>query len=87
MPCGCMPCPSSCRASGCAEPRCELCRNNPRRRCTSDLSAKLKAGEPIKAKCGAAVSIELVDSTTGWVVEQGIPGLRLEVSGVLMQLT
>lgn len=56
---------SSCRAFGCLDPQCELCQHSSARRCTSNFDRKYLVSDALKAKCGAAIRVELIDTKTG----------------------
>lgn len=58
-----MPC-QFCRSLGCLEPGCPLCAQNPNRRCAGSFSTKYLSGDVLKAKCGASIRVQVVDSAT-----------------------
>eukprot|EP00803_Ostreobium_quekettii_P006247 evm.model.scf_131.5 EVM.evm.TU.scf_131.5 scf_131:33256-39556(-) len=53
-----------CSAWGCLNPRCDLCEKNPRRMCSIPFEKKYFKGDPVKAKCGAAIALELINVAT-----------------------
>ena len=68
------------------DPGCRLCEQNPRRRCTGNFAEKYLAGDPLKAKCGAAIRVEVIDQDSNEaVLPESVGDISLEVrrSGVL----
>lgn len=61
----------TCRALGCVNADCGLCKHNPAKRCPHDdfLQPKYLIGDPLVARCGATVCVELYDTATGAVLE------------------
>lgn len=65
---------------GCLDPRCDLCRQAPHRRCISNFAPKYLSGDNLKAKCGAPIRIEVIDQYTGETVPADkLNDLHLEV--------
>ena len=69
------------RNLGCLDTDCNLCKENPHRRCDGNFSNKYLAGDVLKAKCGAAIRIELLNRATAESVPMidGMEDIRLEV--------
>lgn len=70
--------PSPRSALGCRDAECPLCSFNPKRVCERNFQKKYLVGDPLKAKCGAAIRMELTDMH-GNVVTAGYPDLTFEV--------
>ena len=69
-----------CRSLGCLEPGCQLCAQNPHRRCEGNFANKYLAGDVLKAKCGASIRLEVIDRRTGDPLKAGdLEGIQLEV--------
>ncbi|KAK9841626.1 hypothetical protein WJX74_008974 [Apatococcus lobatus] len=69
-----------CLSLGCLDPRCDLCRQAPHRRCISNFAPKYLSGDNLKAKCGAPIRIEVIDQYTGETVPaEKLNDLHLEV--------
>ena len=69
-----------CRNLGCMDPGCKLCEQNPRRRCTGNFAEKYLAGDPLKAKCGAAIRVEVIDQDSNEaVLPESVGDISLEV--------
>lgn len=70
----------SCESSGCGVDHCILCQHNPSRACKSDrhLRDKYLENDPLRAKCGAAVNIVVIDHM-GQSFQEGLENLRLKV--------
>ena len=66
------------RALGCLNSRCDLCEKNPRRKCSNPFEKKYFKGDPIKAQCGAAIGVELLNCATGAVISD-LSNVSLEV--------
>ncbi|CAD7695266.1 unnamed protein product [Ostreobium quekettii] len=66
-----------CCAWGCLNPRCDLCEKNPRRRCSIPFEKKYFKGDPVKAKCGASIALELIDTASSKVAESADATLEL----------
>lgn len=57
-----------------------MCHNTQHRRCVGNFAPKYLSGDPVKAKCGALISIEVMDRTTGQPVgQEAVEGLHVEV--------
>ena len=70
-----------CRSLGCLDSECSMCKNTPHRRCTSNFAQKYLSGDAIKSKCGAYITIEVIDRNTGEPVSpDAVAGLHLEVN-------
>lgn len=68
-----------CLSLGCLDPQCALCEHNPHRRCSVNFAHKYLVNDVLKAKCDAAIRVEVIDAT-GAPVREDIPGLSsLEV--------
>lgn len=52
----------TCRSSGCGEVSCDLCRYNPSRLCRNNLKNKYLIDDHLKAKCGGALHVVVVDA-------------------------
>lgn len=62
------------------DPGCKLCEQNPRRRCTGNFAEKYLAGDPLKAKCGAAIRVEVIDQDSNEaVLPETVGDISLEV--------
>jgi len=55
------------------DPGCEICRQTPHRRCRTSFARKYLSGDPVKAKCGAPIEIQVIDQVTG----ETVPGSQL----------
>lgn len=82
-----------CRSLGCLDNDCSMCQNTPHRRCVGNFAPKYLSGDPVKAKCGAAIFVEVIDQATGRRAKQdAVEGLHLEVGplhhypGVMLHL-
>ncbi|KAK9806750.1 hypothetical protein WJX72_001396 [[Myrmecia] bisecta] len=53
-----------CLNQGCLDSECPLCAQNPLRRCEGNFAQKYLAGDILKAKCGAAIRVEVIDRNT-----------------------
>lgn len=59
-----------------------MCRQTPHRRCRSSFARKYLSGDPVKAKCGAPIAIQVIDQVTGETVPGSqLANLQLEVRG------
>ncbi|GBF93537.1 hypothetical protein Rsub_06257 [Raphidocelis subcapitata] len=67
-----------CQSSGCGDPGCALCQYNPSRICKRNLKQKYLIDDHLRAKCGAALRIEVVDES-GQCVGDAMPELQLEI--------
>lgn len=57
-----------------------MCQNTQHRRCVGNFAAKYLSGDPVKAKCGATIIVEVIDQATGKAVgQEAVDGLHLEV--------
>lgn len=66
------------RSTGCGDNGCLLCQYNPSRLCKRNIKSKYLIDDPLKAKCNAALRVELVDEANNCVAE-GLPaGMQLE---------
>ena len=63
---------------GCLDEKCVLCEHNPKRRCSVNFCGKYLVNDPLRARCGAQIRLELVDGE-GKVFTGAIPGLKLEI--------
>lgn len=70
---------AACRSTGCGDLGCLLCQYNPSRLCTRNLKQKYLIDDHLKAKCGAALRVELVDDSGACYAEGLPPGVQLEV--------
>ena len=69
-----------CRSQGCLEGGCELCAQNPSRRCSDNFSAKYLSGDSLLARCGASIRVEVIDRVTGDAVQDdSLASVQLEV--------
>ncbi|WIA44482.1 hypothetical protein OEZ86_007226 [Tetradesmus obliquus] len=68
----------NCLSSGCGASSCSLCEHNQSRRCRSHLKAKYVSRDFLRANCGAALAVGLVDES-GQCCAQHLPGLVLQV--------
>lgn len=61
----------ACRALGCNDRECGLCRNNPHKRCRGPefFSPKYLIGDVLLARCGAPIGIELYDTVSGQALD------------------
>ena len=71
-----------CLHQGCLEEGCLLCKNNPKKRCVSNFCQKYFVQDTLRAKCGALIKIELVDSGSGEVLTSTIPDLKVQLCGI-----
>lgn len=67
-----------CRNMGCLDEKCVLCEHNPKRRCSINFCGKYLVNDPLRARCGSQIRLELVDGE-GNVFTDAIPGLKLEI--------
>ncbi len=68
------------RSQGCLEGGCELCAQNPSRRCSDNFSAKYLSGDSLLARCGASIRVEVIDRVTGDAVQDdSLASVQLEV--------
>ncbi len=69
------------RALGCTDTACSLCAHNPHRRCSVNFDRKYLVHDPLRAKCGAGIRVELISKSTGKPLADasGLVDLRLEV--------
>lgn len=69
------------RNMGCLDEDCNLCAENPKRRCDCNFAPKYLAGDILKAKCGASIRVEVIDCLTKKpVTGQHVADVMLEVS-------
>ncbi|KAI8463749.1 MAG: hypothetical protein J3K34DRAFT_526758 [Monoraphidium minutum] len=68
-----------CSALGCRDGECPLCAYNPQRLCERNFQKKYLVGDPLRAKCGAALRLELC-YLEGNPVTQGAPDLTIELT-------
>ncbi|KAK9817517.1 hypothetical protein WJX74_004575 [Apatococcus lobatus] len=69
-----------CLSLGCLEPGCQLCAQNPHRRCEGNFANKYLAGDVLKAKCGASIRLEVIDRRSGEPLKAGdLEGIQLEL--------
>ena len=62
------------------DPGCEICRQTPHRRCRTSFARKYLSGDPVKAKCGAPIEIQVIDQVTGETVPgDQLTNLQIEV--------
>ncbi len=73
------PQPQPGRSSGCGDGSCSLCAFNPSRICRRNLKPKYLIDDHLRAKCGAALRIEVVDESGQCVGGAGGEALQLEV--------
>lgn len=72
------------RSQGCLEPGCELCAQNPSRRCSENFSAKYLSGDALLARCGSPIRVEVIDRVTGDAVhDDSLASMQLEVGNML----
>ena len=63
------------RNLGCLDAACGLCLQNPQRRCSDSCFApKYLMFDPLKAKCGASIRLDVVSSASGAPVPQALIG-------------
>lgn len=75
-----------CRSQGCLEGGCELCAQNPSRRCSDNFSAKYLSGDSLLARCGASIRVEVIDRVTGDAVQDdSLASVQLEVGSGMTQ--
>jgi len=68
------------RSQGCLENGCELCAQNPSRRCSDNFSGKYLSGDALLARCGAPIRLEVIDRVTGEAVhDDSLASIQLEV--------
>ena len=58
-----------CEYLGCADDECPLCRLNPHKECISPFDSRYCVSSKSRAKCSAAIVVNLVDSRTGKHIE------------------
>ena len=51
-----------------------MCAQTPHRRCRSSFARKYLSGDPVKAKCGAPIEVQVIDQATG----ETVPGSQLK---------
>lgn len=69
------------RALGCTQTACDLCESNPKRGCISDFDKKYFKGDVIKAKCGGAIYLELLDRNGEQIpIDKMVPDALIELS-------
>jgi hypothetical protein len=51
-----------------------MCAQTPHRRCRSAFARKYLSGDPVKAKCGAPIEVQVIDQATG----ETVPGSQLK---------
>ncbi|KAI8470506.1 MAG: hypothetical protein J3K34DRAFT_521291 [Monoraphidium minutum] len=68
-----------CSALGCRDSECPLCTYNPHRVCERNFQKKYLVGDPLRAKCGASLRVELLDAA-GNPVTEGYPDLTFELT-------
>lgn len=73
---------------GCLDAACRLCLQNPQRRCSDSCFApKYLMFDPIKAKCGARIRLDVVSTVSGTPVPQVLVGdTRLEARSPVNRL-
>lgn len=68
------------RSQGCLEQGCELCTQNPSRRCADNFSGKYLSGDALGARCGAPIRLEVIDRMTGEAVnDDALANIQVEV--------
>ena len=72
------------RSLGCLNPGCLMCKNTPHLRCATTFATKYLSGDPLKAKCGASIFVEVVDARGLPVTPDAVKGLHLEVCNILL---
>lgn len=50
---------------GCLDNECQLCKHNPNRKCVGNFNGKYLAGDILKARCGASIWVEVVNTQSG----------------------
>lgn len=68
-----------CLALGCLDPQCVMCQHNPHRRCSVNFDRKYLVNDQLKAKCNSVIRVELINRSTGQLVEEDLPDIRLEM--------
>ena len=69
-----------CLNLGCAESQCQLCSHAQARHCTRTFCTKYLVGDNLKASCGAAIRIAVVDKSTGQSLRKdSMSGIKLEI--------
>lgn len=71
------------RFTGCTNPACGLCKNNPNKRCPpgDNLDECYADCQVLRSKCEAEVFVELLNTQTHMTMPQ--PGLEVQVGVVL----
>eukprot|EP00878_Enallax_costatus_P004191 GHUV01004420.1.p1 GENE.GHUV01004420.1~~GHUV01004420.1.p1 ORF type:complete len:375 (+),score=98.38 GHUV01004420.1:140-1264(+) len=69
-----------CRALGCRDMECLLCQFNPERVCERNFQKKYLVGDLLKAKCGAPIRLELVDSNGNVLSDTKYSNLEYELN-------
>lgn len=68
------------RSQGCLEHGCELCAQNPSRRCADNFSGKYLSGDALSARCGAPIRLEVIDRMTGEAInDDALANIQVEV--------
>ena len=65
------------------DPQCTLCEHNPHRRCTVNFAPKYLVNDVLKAKCEAAIRVDVIDRTTAAPVGDDAKDIHLEVWSLL----
>ena len=65
---------------GCLDPHCALCEHNPRRRCSVNFAPKYLVNDVLRAKCDAAIRVEVIDRATG------LPASPSDLQGVALEV-
>lgn len=68
------------RSLGCLDPHCALCEHNPRRRCSVNFAPKYLVNDVLRAKCDAAIRVEVIDRATG------LPASAADLRGVALEV-
>jgi hypothetical protein len=54
-----------CLHIGCTDPSCQLCLQAQARRCDRNFCPKYLVGDPLRAACGAAIRVQVIDTVSG----------------------
>jgi len=69
-----------CQSQGCLEHGCELCAQNPSRRCADNFSGKYLSGDALSARCGAPIRLEVIDRMTGEAInDDALANIQVEL--------
>eukprot|EP00775_Hariotina_reticulata_P010151 gene10151-10309_t len=69
-----------CLALGCRDATCSLCQFNPGRACERNFHKKYLVGDVLKARCGAAIRVELVDTRGRRIADSAFSNCEYEAA-------